>query len=157
MNSDFFNRPIWQQYLLSIFCCLAVFVVVYLIFIHDIEQQAKLKANAYQQKITETQLLQAKVNRYQTSKNSLYSLISEQELSQAIEQHHLVLSAFKRYQSDQTVNWDIELNGQFFNFMNLISSLTDDFYFLDFQNLKISKQDQQLQITFTLLFKKDNE
>ncbi|MWP48294.1 MULTISPECIES: hypothetical protein [unclassified Gilliamella] len=156
MNSDFFNRPIWQQYLLSIFCCLTVFVVVYLIFIYDIEQQVKSNANAYRQKITETQLLQAKVNRYQTSKNSLYSLISEQELAQAIEQHHLELSTFKRYQTDQTVNWDIELNGQFFNFMNLISSLTDDFYFLDFQNLKISKQDQQLQFSFTLLFKKDN-
>ncbi|MWN04726.1 hypothetical protein [Gilliamella sp. Pas-s95] len=157
MNSDFFYRPIWQQYLVSVLCCLAVSVMIYLFFIHDIEQQAKLKSNTYQQKITETELLQAKVKRYQTSKNSLYSLISEQDLAQMIEQHHLVLSSFKRYQTVQTVNWDIELNGQFFDFMNLLASLMDDFYFLDFQNLKISKQEQQLQIMFTLLFKKDNE
>ncbi|WP_085246752.1 hypothetical protein [Gilliamella mensalis] len=155
MNSEFFYRPIWQQYMFCILCCLMLFVIVYLLFIKDIQQQAMLKAKLYQQKIIQTELLQAKVNRYQTSKNTLYSLITEKELAQAIEKNNLVLRSFKHYQMDNTVNWDIELEGQFWNFITLISSLTDDFYYLDFQNLKISKQEQQLQIIFTLLFKKD--
>ncbi|OCG41915.1 hypothetical protein [Gilliamella sp. Bif1-4] len=154
MNSDFFYRPVWQQYALCILCCLAFFVIVYQLFIKENQQQAELKSELYQQKITEIELLQEKVRRYQASKNSLYSLISEKELALAIEQNHLALSSFKHYQTDNTVNWDIELEGQFFDFMALISSLTDDFYYLDFQNLKISKQEQQLQIMFTLLFKK---
>ncbi|NUF48354.1 hypothetical protein [Gilliamella sp. ESL0250] len=157
MNSDFFYRPIWQQYGVCILCCLAFFAIVYLLFIKDIQQQAMLKAKLYEQKITETKLLQAKVNRYQASKNTLYSVISEKELAQVFEKNHLALRSFKHYQTDNMVNWDIELEGQFGDFINLISSLTNDFYFLDFQNLKISKQEQQLQIMFTLLFKKGIE
>ncbi|MWP62566.1 hypothetical protein [Gilliamella sp. Pas-s25] len=157
MNSDFFYRPIWQQYGVCILCCLAFFAIVYLFFIKDIQQQAMLKANLYQQKITETKLLQAKVNRYQASKNTLYSVISEKELAQVFEKNHLALRSFKHYQADNMINWNIELEGQFGDFINLISSLTNDFYFLDFQNLKISKQEQQLQIMFTLLFKKGIE
>ncbi|OCG22534.1 MULTISPECIES: hypothetical protein [unclassified Gilliamella] len=157
MNNNFFYRPVWQQYTICILCCLVLFVIVYIIFIKDVQQQAALKLQLYQLKITETEVLQAKVNRYQASKNTLYSLISEKELAQTIEQNHLALNSFKHYQTDNMVNWDIELEGQFFDFMTLIASLTDDFYYLDFQNLKISKQDQQLQIIFTLLFKKGIE
>ncbi|OCG13313.1 hypothetical protein A9G24_07780 [Gilliamella sp. App6-5] len=157
MNSNFFYRPIWQQYGVCILCCLVFFAIVYLLFIKDIQQQAMLKAKLYQQKITETKLLQAKVNRYQASKNTLYSVISEKELAQVFEKNHLALRSFKHYQTGNMVNWDIELEGQFGDFINLISSLTNDFYFLDFQNLKISKQEQQLQIMFTLLFKKGIE
>jgi hypothetical protein len=155
VNSDFFERPIWQQYTFCVLFGLAFFVIVYLLFIKDIRQQAQLAVESYQQIVIENEQLQAKASRYQASKNTLYSLISDREFALAIEQNHLSLVSFKHYQTDKTANWDIELAGQFFDFMNLISSLTDDFYYLDFKNLKISKQDQQLQIMFTLLFEKD--
>lgn len=155
MKSEFFNRPIRQQYLLSCLFLLSIFWIGYLLFIVDIEREAEQQMQLYHEKKVEIELLQARLTRYQASKSNSLSLISEKELAQAIEHNHLALSSFKHYEDDSYINWEIELYGKFVDFIALITSLNDDYYYLDFHHLMINKQDQQLQITFTLLFKKE--
>ncbi|OCG02322.1 hypothetical protein [Gilliamella sp. wkB112] len=154
MNSEFFYRPLWQQYSCCFLFFLFLFGVGYLLVIEDIKQQADQQIQQYDENLTKIDQLQAKINRYKSSKNHLLSTISEKELAQALAQHHLILRTFKYIEIDDTVNWDIELNGEFADFMALMTSFNDDYYYLDFQHLMISKHESELQIAFTLLFKK---
>lgn len=155
--SDFLSRPIWQQYLIIIMLSVTVVLIGYFLFIQDIKQQIEQQANLYLEKKAEIELLESKLRRYQASKESLLSFISENELALAFESNRLKLISFKRYQAESTVNWDIQLHGQFADFISLISSFDDNYYYLDFQNLKITNQETYLQITFTLSFKEELE
>lgn len=155
--SDFLSRPIWQQYLIIMMLSVTVVLIGYFLFIQDIKQQIEQQANLYHEKIAEIELLESKLRRYQASKESLLSFISENELALAFESNRLKLISFKRYQAESTVNWDIQLHGQFADFISLISSFDDNYYYLDFQNLKITNQETYLQITFTLSFKEELE
>ena len=153
MNSDFLNRPIWQQYLLCSLVLSLIFGIGYLLVIDDIKQQADQQIQQYDENLNKIDQLQTKINRYKSSKNHLLSTISEKELAQALAQHHLILRTFKHNDIDNTVNWDIELNGEFADLMALMTSFNDDYYYLDFQHLVITKHESKLQIAFTLLFK----
>lgn len=155
--SDFLSRPIWQQYLIIMMLSVTVVLIGYFLFIQDIKQQIEQQANLYHEKKAEIELLESKLRRYQASKESLLSLISENELALAFEFNRLKLISFKRYQAESRVNWDIQLHGQFADFISLISSFDDNYYYLDFQNLKITNQETYLQITFTLSFKEELE
>ncbi|OTP81270.1 hypothetical protein [Gilliamella apicola] len=153
MNSDFLNRPLWQQYLFCILLPVIIFIIGYLFFIHDINKQSDEQQKVYQTKLSKIKSLQSRLNHYQFEQNSSLTIINQNEFAQYIERNHLVLNGFKHYQTDETINWDIELNGNFIDFMNLISELNKDYYYLDFRDLKIIKQESYLQIIFTLLFK----
>lgn len=153
MNSDFLNRPLWQQYLFCILLPVIIFIIGYLFFIHDINKQSDEQQKVYQTKLSQIESLQSRLNHYQFEQNSSLTIINQNEFAQYIERNHLVLNGFKNYQTDETINWDIELNGNFIDFMNLISELNKDYYYLDFRDLKIIKEESYLQIIFTLLFK----
>lgn len=157
MNSNFFYRPIWQQYVICFVFFSAIFLIGYLFFIADIEHEADQQMQYYHEKKDEIKLLQTRLDRYQANRNNTLSLISENDLAQAIAHNHLTLNSYKRYETENMINWDIELNGKFIDFIALITSFNDDYFYLDFQRLIINKQEQQLQITFTLVFKKEIE
>lgn len=158
MNSDFFDRPNWQQYLLCVLPIFSIFLVSYLFFIVDIKHQTEQQIQLYQIKVSEIELLQVKLTRYYANKKNSLSMISESELALAIARNHLTLRSFNRHETDSIVNWDIEINGQFIDFMNLITSFNDEYFYLDFHHLIMEKQqDEQLKIIFTLLFKKEIE
>lgn len=157
MNSDFFNRPIWQQYIFCFLFFASIFLIGYFFIIVDIEHDAERQIRHYHEKMDEIRLLQTRLTRYRANKDSSLSLISENELARAIEQNHLILNSFKRYETDNTLNWDIEINGKFIDFITLITSFYEDYFYLDFHQLIMNKQNEQLQITFTLLFKKEIE
>ncbi|MCX8649044.1 hypothetical protein J3U21_01690 [Gilliamella sp. B2776] len=156
MNSDFYNRPLWQQYLICILLLLVTFITGYLLFIHDISNQSEEQQKLYQQKQLQIVSLQSRLMLYRFGQNSSLTMINQSEFAQYIERNHLVLNAFKHYQTEETINWDIELNGEFIDFMNLISELNKDYY-LNFRDLKMIKQESYLQIIFTLLFKRKME
>lgn len=154
MNNDFLERPIWQQYLVCILLPLTLFFIGYQFFIQDLKQQADQQMALYQEKQVEIEMLQARIERYHAAKNSSLTLITEHELANAIERHHLKLMLFKLEQNDSATYWDVELNGQFFDFMKFIGDFNENFYYLNFQQLSIGKQDNYLRIRFSLLFKK---
>lgn len=154
MNNDFLERPIWQQYLVCILLPLTLFFIGYQFFIQDLKQQADQQMALYQEKQVEIEMLQARIERYHAAKNSSLTLITEHELANAIERHHLKLMSFKLEQNDSATYWDVELNGQFSDFMKFIGDFNENFYYLNFQQLSIGKQDNYLRIRFSLLFKK---
>lgn len=156
MNNDFLERPIWQQYLICILLPSTLFFIGYQFFIKDLKLQIDQQMTLYKEKRIETESLQARIERYQAAQNSSLTLITEHELAKAIERNHLSLTLFKYDQNDSGIYWDVELYGQFADFMQFISDFNDDFYYLNFQNLSISKQDGYLQIRFSLLFKEDS-
>ena len=157
MNSDFFNRPLWQQYLICILLTVVIFIFGYLFFIYDINKQSDKQQKLYQTKQLQIESLQSRLKHYQFGQNRSLIIINQNEFAQYIERNHLVLNAFKHYQTDETINWDIELNGEFIDFMNLITDLNKDYYYLNFRDLKMTKQESYLQIIFTLLFKRKIE
>lgn len=155
MNSTFFNIPIWQQYLICVLLTLTLFFIGYQFVIQDLKQQVEQQMILYEEKKAEIEMLQAKVERYQMAQNSSLTLITEHELAKAIDRNQLRLTSFKHQQNDSATYWEVELNGQFGDFMQFIADFNNNFYFLNFQNLSIAKQDTYLQIRFGLLFKED--
>lgn len=155
MNSTFFNIPIWQQYLICVLLTSTLFFIGYQFVIRDLKQQADQQMLLYEEKKAEIEMLQAKVERYQMAQNSSLTLITEHELAKAIDRNQLRLTSFKHQQNDSATYWEVELNGQFGDFMQFIADFNNNFYFLNFQNLSIAKQDTYLQIRFGLLFKED--
>jgi Tfp pilus assembly protein PilO len=155
MSDDFFNRPIWQQYLICILLPSTLFFVGYQFFIKEIKQQAEQQIALYEEKKVDVELLQTRIERYRSAKNSSLTLVTEHELAKAIVNNQLVLTSFKHEQSDSATYLDVELQGQFADFMRFISNFNDNFYYVDFQNLSISKQDGFLRFRFSLLFKTD--
>lgn len=155
MNSTFFNIPIWQQYLICVLLTSTLFFIGYQFVIRDLKQQADQQMLLYEEKKAEIEMLQAKVERYQMAQNSSLTLITEHELAKAIDRNQLRLTSFKHQQNDSATYWEVELNGQFGDFMQFITDFNNNFYFLNFQNLSIAKQDSYLQIRFGLLFKED--
>ena len=154
MNNDFLERPIWQQYLICILLPSTLFFIGYQFFIQDLKLQADHQMTLYKEKRIETKSLQARIERYQATQNSSLTLITEHELAKAIERYNLSLTSFKHEQNDSEIYWEVELNGQFSYFMNFISDFNNNFYYLNFQNLSISKQDSYLKIRFSLQFKR---
>lgn len=152
MNSTFFNIPIWQQYFICVLLTSTLFFIGYQFFIQDLNQQIEQQMILYEEKKAEIEMLQAKFERYQMAQNSSLTLITEHELAKAIDRNQLRLASFKHQQNDSATYWEIELNGQFVDFMNFITDFNNNFYFLNFQNLSIAKQDTYLQIRFSLLF-----
>lgn len=155
MNSTFFNIPIWQQYLICVLLTSTLFFIGYQFFIQDLNQQIEQQMILYEEKKAEIEMLQAKFERYQMAQNSSLTLITEHELAKAIDRNQLRLASFKHQQNDSATYWEVELNGQFGDFMQFIADFNNNFYFLNFQNLSIAKQDTYLQIRFGLLFKED--
>lgn len=155
MNSTFFNIPIWQQYLICVLLTSTLFFIGYQFVIQDLKQQVEQQMILYEEKKAEIEMLQAKVERYQMAQNSSLTLITEHELAKAIDRNQLRLTSFKHQQNDSATYWEVELNGQFGDFMQFIADFNNNFYFLNFQNLSIAKQDSYLQIRFGLLFKED--
>ena len=153
MNNDFLERPIWQQYLICILLPSTLFFIGYQFFIQDLKLQADHQMTLYKEKRIETKSLQARIERYQATKNSSLTLITEHELAKAIEHYNLSLTSFKHEQNDLEIYWDVELNGPFACFM---SDFNNNFYYLNFQNLSISKQDSYLKIKFSLQFKRED-
>lgn len=152
MNSTFFNIPIWQQYFICVLLTSTLFFIGYQFFIQDLNQQIEQQMILYEEKKAEIEMLQAKFERYQMAQNSSLTLITEHELAKAIDRNQLRLASFKHQQNDSATYWEIELNGQFVDFMHFITDFNNNFYFLNFQNLSIAKQDTYLQIRFSLLF-----
>lgn len=155
MNNDFFYRPIWQQYLISFLLPSIVFFICYQFFIQELKQQTEMQITIYEEKKTAIKLLQSKVGRYQSAKKSSLTLLTELEFAKAIKRNQLRLTSFKYEKNELSSYWHIELRGQFINFMQFISELNDNFYYLNFQNFTIDKQDTYLQIKFNILIKRD--
>lgn len=156
MNSTFFNIPIWQQYLICVLLTSTLFFIGYQFVIRDLKQQADQQMLLYEEKNAEIKILQAKIERYQMAQNSSLTLITEHKLAKAIDRNQLRLTSFKHQKSDLATYWEVELNGQFVNFMQFIADFNHNFYYLNFQNLSIAKQDTYLQIRFSLLFKEED-
>ena len=155
MNNNFFYGPIWQQYLISCLLPSIVFFICYQFFIQELKQQTDMQIKIYEEKKTTIKLLQSKIERYQSAKNSTLTLLTELEFAKAIKRNQLHLISFKYEKNDSSSYWYIELRGQFINFMQFISELNDNFYYLNFQNFTIDKQDTYLQIKFVILIKRD--
>jgi hypothetical protein len=153
MNSDFFYRPLWQQYCLCFLSTLAIFAIGYLFFINDLANQVHQKTMLFYANNQNIEQLKVQLARYQTDKP--FILISEQDFAKAIKKNHLTLGSFKHYQMENTANWDIELYGQFNNLINLITYFNENYFYLDFKNLDIYQEDNYLKISFTLVLKKE--
>lgn len=150
MNNDFFYRPIWQQYGISFCIVMTIFIFNYLFFLDDISQELSQQRLLSQTNNKEINKLKTTIERYRN--NTMLRLISEKDLAKAIDKNHLVLNYFKYYKTNITQNWDIELKGKFLDFLSLLSWLNDNYYYIDINNLTINRENNDLKISFTLLF-----
>ncbi|MCX8579168.1 hypothetical protein J3U35_06915 [Gilliamella sp. B2717] len=155
MKSDFFNRPLWQQYTIGFVTIITMIIISYLFFIEDIANQAKQQFKQHQIQSEKIKQLQTQIDRYQTQMNRSFILLSEKDLAHAITQNQLTLHAFRYYRTDNKTMWDIELHGQFANFLNLLSTFNHNSYYLDLSNFRILRQNTYLIISFTLSFDKE--
>lgn len=150
MNNDFFYRPIWQQYGISFCIVMTIFIFNYLFFLDDISQELSQQRLLSQTNNKEIKKLKTTIERYRN--NTMLRLISEKDLAKAIDKNHLILNYFKYYKTNITQNWDIELKGKFLDFLSLLSWLNDNYYYIDINNLTINRENNDLKISFTLLF-----
>lgn len=155
MKSDFFNRPLWQQYTIGFVTIITMIIISYLFFIEDIANQAKQQFKQYQIQSEKIKQLQTQIDRYQTKMNRSFILLSEKDLAHAITQNQLTLHTFRYYRTDNKTMWDIELHGQFTNFLNLLSTFNHNSYYLDLSDFRILRQNNHLIISFTLSFDKE--
>ncbi|MDF7667892.1 hypothetical protein PT273_08575 [Orbaceae bacterium ESL0727] len=155
MNSEFFERPYWQQHLLIAIISLFLLLFSYFYWVVEMRNDVKQYQQQYQNNGIEIDRIQKQLARYDHNRHSVLTVISEHEFANLIARHKLALQLFNYSATDESIYWTMELQGEYVNFMALLNTFFVEKYYFNFQDLTIQKQDEQtLKFIFTLVLAK---
>ncbi|MDF7670176.1 hypothetical protein PT276_02975 [Orbaceae bacterium ESL0721] len=152
MESEFFYRPLWQQYLLMVSTVVIFLLVGYLFFIKERQDVARQYQVSYHQNQVALTELQSRLILSNRSDRAPVKMISDQLMAKLYSEHQLQLQTLASNETETVTNW--QLAGDYHNFLALLSRLISERYYFDLRHLLIEKGEGEILLfTFTVAIK----
>lgn len=151
MYSEFFYRPLWQQYLLVTLLISLTSVVSYLFFIKERVTIVKQYQQQFNDNQSEIERLEKTARLNKRSAEKQVTFISESAFADLLRQHNLRLLHLKY--SENSTNQTVDVLGDYHHFLTFLNQLVEEKRYLAIHQLVIEKNSENLlQFTLTLSF-----